>query len=152
MLIMKKILQSVLFATSIFALTAFGVEEPLSIDFEAHRVAAGENGKEVLVEAEMAYPGDTIQYKAVYTNTSEEPLKDVRPVIPVPRGMTVVLKSVKPKPTEGSLDGVRFAPMPLLDKEGKPVAAEKIRAFRWHLPELNPNKPFSIGFRVNVDS
>ncbi len=149
---MNKTLQLLAFAIFAIVLPGYSAEEPLEIGFEAHRVTVDEKtGKESLEAAETAFPGDVIQYSATYSNRSENPLKDVRPVIPVPRGMVVDLQSARPRPTEASLDGVRFSPMPLLDEEGKPVAAEKIRALRWHVPLLGDN-PAKISFRVKVES
>lgn len=134
------------------SLRAQSADEPLQIDFEAHRVTLDAEKKETLTSAETAFPGDLIQYTAVYSNLIDEPLTDVRPVIPVPRGMSLILESIDPEAADGSLDGVRFSPFPLKDALGEPVPVEAIRALRWHVPELSPDESVKITFRVHVDS
>jgi len=149
---MKARLNLILFAAVLFVLPAFAADEPLTIAFDAFRVTTGEDGKESLTPAKTAYPGDTIEYVAVYSNSGNETLNNTQPVIPVPRGMKVDMKTVKPDAADGSIDGVVFSPLPLKESDGKEVSHDQIRALRWHLPRLSPGESEEITFRVEVDS
>lgn len=104
----------------------------------------------VLKPIEVAKPGETILYQATLKNTEAKLLRGVRPEIPVPTGLVVDVASARPAAAEGSLDGVKFTPLPLLDTQGQPIPAADIRALRWAPVELAPDSASIVTVRMNV--
>jgi uncharacterized repeat protein (TIGR01451 family) len=52
--------------------------------------------KETLRSADQVKPGDLIEYRAVYTNTSAKPVEKLVATLPVPDGLDYVAGSAKP--------------------------------------------------------
>ncbi len=123
---------------------------PLKIQFEAFKVLATPNGPESFVAADHAAPGDLIEYRAHFTNSSDKALLNLKPEIPVPAGLVLVLSSDTPAAAEGSLDGTGFLPLPLRDVTGQPLSADKLRALRWNLPELKAGETRLYVLRATV--
>lgn len=123
---------------------------PLKIQFEAFKVVANPDGTESFVAADHAAPGDLIEYRAHFSNSSDKPLHHLKPEIPVPAGLVLVPVSDKPAATEGSLDGTAFHPLPLRDVAGQAIATDKIRALRWSLPELKAGETRLFVLRASV--
>ena len=115
----------------------------MTINLAARKVVT-EDKTETFQPADKAKPGEVIQYDATCRNSLPRAVKDVKPVVPVPKGSVFVDGSAKPAQFEASLDGHTFAKPPLtrevkqpdgsLKKE--PVPATEYRALRWNLPEL----------------
>jgi uncharacterized repeat protein (TIGR01451 family) len=122
----------------------------LKVELEARKIATSPSGKEISTPAETAAPGDVVEYRVTYTNTGATVLKDVRPEIPVPNGLVVLLGSDRPAAAEALLAGRDFVPLPALDAEGKPVSAEKLRAFRWSPAPLAAGAAREVVIRVVV--
>lgn len=133
--------------------------EPLSVQLNARKVLVAE-GKENFESAEKAKPGDTIEYAAVYKNTSSHSIGNLKPTLPIPAGMELQAASTKPKPTEGSLDGKTFERLPIKRKfktadgkeEVREVAASQIRALRWTVGDLAAGASTTMVARVRVSS
>lgn len=144
---MKKILLTFLFLT-VANLASAG---QLEVKLQAFKVTHDDTGKEQLVSADEAEPGEVIEYQATYTNTSNIPLEQVAPEVPVPSGLTLITGSIHPVPSEGSRDGKTFAPLPLHDAEGHPVPAAEIRSIRWFIATLAPASTFTVSLRATVN-
>ena len=116
----------------------------LAISLHARKVVKQADGQERLLPAERAFPGEVIQYDALYLNKSAKPLQNVSPTLPIPNGMVFVPESATPAPAEASLDGRTFEPIPLKRKGTLPTGEEReqevpptqYRALRWHLGEM----------------
>lgn len=108
----------------------------LQVELKALKIVV-EAGEEKRVPADVAAPGDLVEYRAVYTNSGAAPLKDVRPEIPVPAGLVLVPGADKPAAPEVLVTGKGYVASPALDASGQPVAAELLRALRW-APETLP--------------
>lgn len=119
-----------------------------------------EAGHEVLKPAMATKPGDLLQYRAVYTNSGDQPAGHLLASLPVPAGTSLVAAGTEPAGAQASVDGTRFAPMPLMHtvtgKDGKsrqvPVPLSAIRALRWDLGSLEPNQPRAVQIRVHVNT
>ncbi len=144
---MKKLILAICF----FASAAIALATPLEINLQALKIERDAAGAETLVSADVAGPGDVIEYRAVYTNTSSGDLKSVVPELPIPVGLAAIEGTDLPKATHGSLDGSTFAPLPLLDAEGNPVAVARIRAFRWSVDSLAPAESVTVRIRAAVN-
>jgi uncharacterized repeat protein (TIGR01451 family) len=131
-------------------LTLTALAEGLAVKLETNRSEVSPTGQITLVPVESAKPGEIIAYRAILTNTGSTTITGVKPEIPIPVGVVMVPDSATPKAAEGSLDGITFAPLPLLDAEKKPVPASDIRALRWPATDLKPAATYSVSVAVTV--
>jgi len=133
--------------------------EPITVTLKAERVETDTDGKETLVSAGEAKPGDTLLYTATCANVSDRTISDIRPVIPIPEGVTLLEASITPKAKEASLDGSTFVSYPatrtVTGADGKevtaPVPAAAYRAIRWQVAELAAGATTELSFRVSVN-
>ncbi len=127
------------------------------VNLTAKRVVITD-GKESLVSADKAKPGEVIQYEAVYQNATQSPVKNIAATVPIPAGLVLVEGSAKPPAAEASLDGKTFAPVPLTREvkneagvmEKKPVPLAEYRALRWVINELPAGKAETVLLRARV--
>ena len=130
----------------------------LAISLTAKKVVVQSDGKEKLVAADRAFPGEVIQYDALYVNQSAKPLTSVAPTLPIPNGMAFVPESASPAPSEASLDGKKFEPLPILRKVRMPSGVEKevevpateYRALRWKAGDLAAGEKTTITARTRL--
>lgn len=130
----------------------------LSISLTARKVVLQADGKEKLIVADRAFPGEVIQYDALYKNQSAMPVTSVAPTLPIPVGMVFVPESASPAPSEASLDGKKFEPLPIRRKLKTPgggeaeveVPAIEYRALRWNAGELAPGAKTTITARTRL--
>ena len=132
----------------------------VQISLLARKVKADAEGKEQLIAADTARPGEVIQYDAVYRNTSRKAVLNLAPTLPIPAGMEFVAESALPVPAQASLDGRTFAPFPLVRKiqrpdgriEEVPVPVSEYRALRWNVGELNADATTRIIARARLQT
>ena len=130
----------------------------LAISLTARKVVKLADGKERLLPADRAFPGEVIQYDALYLNQSEAPLNNVSPTLPIPTGMVLVPESASPPPAEASLDGRTFEPIPLKRKVRLPNGDEKeeivppteYRALRWHVGDMAAGAKATVSARTRL--
>lgn len=125
--------------------------DDLKIDLTAHRVVLSEDGKEQKVPAEAAAPGETIEYSATYQNTSTVLLRNLRPEVPIPLGLTYVPGSDRPAATQARLDTGAVVPHPPVDAEGRPLPAAQVRALIWTLSDLPSSATSTLSVRATVN-
>src|SRR5690349_3996556 len=85
----------------------------VQVTLKAQKVLRSSDGTEVLKAADRALPGEIIQYDAVYQNQGRTGVKQLQPTLPIPRGLEYLPNSANPAPSQASLDGKHFAPIPL---------------------------------------
>ena len=133
--------------------------EPLTATLEAHKVLLAADGKEQLVAASEAKPGDVLEYRATYRNISAKPLRAVMATLPVPSsGVEYLPNTAAPAGVEASINGAQFAPAPLkrlvTTQDGKPqqqlVPASEYRFLRWPLGDLPAGASKTVSARVRV--
>ncbi len=130
--------------------------EPLTIKLERKKVTQAD-GKELLVTAAEAKPGDVIEETAIYTNTSKKNLR-ADATLPVPQYTELIVASVKPSNVLASIDGVTFSAMPLKRKvkQANGVVLEQVvpvieyRFLRWKAVDLGPEKTFIVSARFRL--
>ncbi len=130
----------------------------LAISLNARRVVKQSDGKERLLAADRAFPGEVIQYDALYYNKSKKPLQNVSPTLPIPKGMVLVPQSASPAPAEASLDGRQFEPIPLKRKitladgteQEQEVPSTQYRALRWHLGQMTAGAQATVSARTQL--
>lgn len=116
-----------------------------------------EAGKEELVGAEVLKPGDVIEYRAVYTNTSKETVRDLMATLPVPEGLEYVAKSARatdgvPAVHAATRDG-KYGPEPLMVTEGAktvPVPLAQYRMLRWQVGAMVAGRSVTVSARARV--
>ena len=131
--------------------------DPLRIKLVRSKVAV-EKGREVLVSAAFAKPGDTLEEVATYTNTSKSTLKGFEATLPVPANTELVMASVKPANAKASADGKTFSKLPLVQKLRQPNGVEveqplpldQYRYLRWYPGELAAEKSMTVVARFKV--
>jgi uncharacterized repeat protein (TIGR01451 family) len=138
----------------VFAQSADG---PLDSRLAARKVVVTD-GRETLVDASDAKPGDLIEYTATYRNKGTAPIRNLEATLPVPKDTEYVAGSARPAGARASTDGTSFASLPLKRKvkraDGKEaeeaVPLRDYRALRWSAGELGGEKTASFSARVRV--
>jgi len=130
--------------------------EPLESTLVARKVVVAE-GRESLVDAADARPGDVIEYVATYRNTGKDAIRGLKAALPIPPQTEYIPGSARPAKAQASLDGKAFADMPLRRKTTRngqaidePVPWREYRAIRWDAGDLaaGDTLPFTIRVRV----
>lgn len=140
---------SVVMVAPAFAETA---AQPVSIELKALRISI-ENGKEKAAEAKQARPGDMIEYRAAYTNTSKSVVKGLVATLPIPADMQYT-GVASPVGAEASTDGKSFAAIPLVRQVGGKaveVPLSEYRALRWRVASLPVGKSVVVSARARVN-
>lgn len=128
---------------------------PVSNTLTAQRVVRV-SGAEHLEPAAMGRPGDVIEYTVRFHNSGATPAHALEATLPIPAGVALIPGSVQPMNVRASLDGIRFAPMPLTQRVRRsdgtvvdePVPAAQIRFLRWAPTELSANGSLAVSARV----
>lgn len=137
--------------------------DDLTGSLEAFRVVVNEDGVEEFLSADNARPDDVIEYRLTYTNSGDDPLKNVFITDPIPVG-TVLIHPSATRPTEGrvefSIDGGKdYKPWPILIKEMTEDGEEKVveatpdmvTHVRWVLTEtILPENGITVSYRTVV--
>jgi uncharacterized repeat protein (TIGR01451 family) len=140
-------------------LAAFGDGKgDVVVELKAQKVVAKSDGKEELVPADQAAPGETISYTAVYRNRGSAPVKGLEATLPIPAGMEYVAGSAQPAGARASTDGISFQPMPLEHKvkaadgteRKEPVPLASYRKLRWSVGELAPGASVTVSAKAKL--
>jgi uncharacterized repeat protein (TIGR01451 family) len=123
-----------------------------------NKVTVGTDGKEILVPAAKAGPGDVIEYRVTYTNRGSATVTGVEASLPVPEGMEYVAASARPAGALASRGDASFEPIPLKRRvkvadgrfEDREVPATEYKALRWKLGELTGGKSASVTARMRL--
>ena len=145
-------------APSAPAKAASKVVDPITIKLERKKVTLAE-GKEVLIAATTAKPGEVIEETATYNNPSKKSTRRVEATLPVPQYTQPLLGSILPAEVKASTDGKVFASIPLKRKIKQPngvtveqdVPLSEYRFLRWSAVELAPEKQFVVSARFKLN-
>lgn len=157
---MKSVLTAiVLLAGSLLASSALAQTNPVTSNLVARRVDTVD-GKQVLVPADAVKPGDLVEYATTYRNTSTRSIEKLVANVPVPTGTTFVAGSAVPAAAQASVDGTRFAAVPLTRTVRLPdgstrqqaVPLADYRFIRWDIGTLAAGAEATVRMRVRVDS
>jgi uncharacterized repeat protein (TIGR01451 family) len=146
---------------AVFLTVLAGISSAQSSDLKVNLVAkkvTSEDGKEKLISADKARPGDVIQYDASYQNTGSASVRNVGAIVPIPAGLVLVSESAQPAGPEASLDGKTFQAIPLtrpvITASGvtvnEPVPFAEYRALRWNLDEVPAGESKTVTLRARV--
>jgi len=157
--------RSIRLALAILIVAAAGVAGParagegaVAVELTANRVTKSQ-GKEVLVPADKAQPGELIEYRALYRNDGKSDARGLMATLPIPLGTQYVPNSALPRGVEASLDGRTFAAVPLKRMEKLPdgravereVPVAEYRALRWPLGALPAKQSRTVTARVRIE-
>ena len=129
----------------------------LRVNLTAKKVLVSD-GRESLLPAEKAKPGDLIQYEAVYQHSGKAAVKNLQATVPLPNGLVFAADSARPAGAQASTDGKNFLPIPLTREvkkpdgtiEKQPVPLSDYRALRWTVAELPAGGSTTVSVRARV--
>jgi uncharacterized repeat protein (TIGR01451 family) len=136
-------------------LLSFAAQAEVKVEMKAEKVSI-QDGKEALLSAKQAAPGDIVQYTAIYRNKDKSPAKQVLATLPIPAATEYVSGTAIPAGAMASTDGTHFSPVPLKrmvkNGEGKLVEQDvpfsEYRALRWLLGDLAGGESRTVSARV----
>lgn len=131
--------------------------DPVEISLERKKVTVVE-GKEVLVSADTAKPGETLVETATYVNKSSTSVTKLEATLPVPANTEFVAGSALPAGARASTDGKTFAAMPLKRKSTSAsgvitettVPLAEYKFLRWTIGSLAAGKSVIVSAKVKV--
>jgi len=146
-------------ALSLFtASAAFAQKAPDPVEsvLVARKVVMAE-GRESLVDAADAKPGEVIEYVATYRNSGKGAVTGMQATMPIPPQTEFIAGSARPAQAKASLDGRSFADIPLkrtVERDGRRIEVEvpyrEYRYLRWFAAELGGGKSAAYTARVRV--
>lgn len=147
---------SLAFAGEAHAQAGVKAANPVQIQLQRKKVSVVE-GKEALVPADTAKPGDIVEETATYTNISKKTFR-VDATLPVPPFTEFVASTARPVSLRASADGKVFSELPLKrqTKQANGVTVEQLVALadykflRWSAVELGPEKSFTVTARFRI--
>src|SRR5690349_8307860 len=78
------------------------------VTLKAQKVLKSKDGKETLQLADRAFPGEVIQYDALYKNQGKQGVHNLQPTLPIPAGLEYMPQASAPAPAKASVDGKNF--------------------------------------------
>ena len=148
---LKKLMLTALISAAVFSIAQ--AADALKMELQASKITKSANGKESYVAASDAKTGETVQYRAVYTNVIEQPISDVAVTLPIPANMTFTGEA-KPSSAQATVDGKNYADMPLMRKvNGKVVKIplSEYKALRWNIKLLPAKKSADVSLNTIVN-
>ncbi len=125
----------------------------------AFKVIKTPKGEEKLKPTQRVNPGDIVEYQVVYRNQGRDSAKQLLATLPVPKGMSYLPSDTYPAKPQASLDGKRYASMPLMHwvrlPDGSLVQREvpysQYRSLQWNLGNLEVGSETTVRARVRVN-
>ena len=139
--------------------TGAQASKPVEATLSVFRLGKTAEGKEALLPADKAAPGDTLEYQTAHKNNGKSAIKSLVATLPLPDGISYLPGSARPANAEASLDGKVFAAIPLkaMVKNAQGKLEERLvpysdyRALRWALGELPANDQTTVSARAVVN-
>jgi len=130
---------------------------PVEANLEVRKVVRAAGASEAFASGDVVKPGDVIEYVATFRNTTEKPVRNLEPTLPLPEHTELVPGSARPGSARASLDSREFAALPLKRKtvaNGREtietVPYREYRALRWAPVDLDAGKSIRVSARVRV--
>ena len=138
---------------------AVRADDAVKINLEVKKVVVDAEGKETLQSADLAQPGDLLQYTAVYRNTSKKGIKGLEATLPIPSYTEFQPESIKPGGARATWDYAHFESIPLkrIVKRENGVDIDQVvpyaeyRALRWYPGALAAGEEQRFSVRARVD-
>ena len=127
--------------------------DALKMELQANKIIKTADGKLSYIAASNAQKGETVQYRATYTNVIDQPISDVAVTLPIPANM-VFTGEAQPKSAQATIDGKNYADMPLMRRvDGKVVKVPlaEYKALRWNIKWLPANKLADVSLNTLIN-
>ncbi|MBO1529686.1 hypothetical protein J3492_00465 [Psychrobacter sp. F1192] len=127
--------------------------DALKMELQANKIVKSADGEISYISASNAQKGETVQYRATYTNVIDQPISDVTVTLPIPASMTFTGEA-QPSSAQASIDGKNYAEMPLMRKiDGKfvKVPLSEYKALRWNIKLLPAKKSADVSLNTIVN-
>lgn len=147
----KKLFLTVLISTAVFG--SAQAADALKMQLQANKIITKADGQSVSVAASNAKAGETVQYRATYTNVISQPISDVAVTLPIPANMTFTGEA-QPSSAQATTDGKNYSDMPLVRKvNGKivKVPLAEYKALRWNIKLLPAKKSADVSLNTIVN-
>jgi uncharacterized repeat protein (TIGR01451 family) len=140
------------------ALNVAHATEPVTNTLTVHRIVVEADGREAAAPASAAKPGDVLEYAATLHNGGAGTARGLSATLPLPTGTEFVFGSARPASALASVDGQRFAAMPLTrtvrladgTSHEELVPVREYRFLRWAPADLPASGELSVRARVAV--
>lgn len=156
----KRVLMLLAFALMFQTAAWAEPKNDIEVKLTQYKVIKKADGKESFVDADKVKPGDIIEYRVSYRNTTQNTISQLIANLPVPAHTAYVSASAQPAKVEASLGGVEFAAVPLVRRvtqaDGKVVESKvpvaEYKALRWSVGDLKAGKTIVVKARMKVDA
>lgn len=147
-------LSSISFAQQVMA------ADVVAVKLDVKKVVVDSDGREVLQQADVAKPGDVLEYTAVYRNNAKKGIKNLEATLPLPPHTEYLPNTARSNDARAALGGDVYQTMPLKRKvkqaDGKEVEQlipyAEYRSLRWYPGELAAGQELKFSARVRVAS
>lgn len=159
----RRITTIIALVASLFTSVAALADAPLSSSLIARKVVTQDSGRELFLPAGQVSPSDVIEYRLTYANNSEEPLRNVSVIDPIPHGTEYISLSAT-RPQSGAVefsidDGKNYHAWPVRYKEQFEDGSEEwveatpsmVTHIRWTIAgEFEPENEITFSYRTTV--
>ena len=140
--------------------TAVRAQDVVKVTLSVKKVVVDAGGKEVLQSADLAQPGDVLEYTAAYVNTGKKGIRNLEATLPIPAYTEYQPDSAKPSGARASWDLRIFELIPLkrIVKREHDADIEQVvpyseyRLLRWYPGELAAGEERRFSTRVRVEN
>lgn len=105
------------------------------------------SGQEFAVPANHIAPGDVIEYRITYLNTTAQPLSNVNATVNLPNGVKLVSLN-SPLPTQGLVSNGVYQPIGQVGNTT--VIQDQYSGLQWNLLNLAPNASETVIMRATI--
>ena len=106
-----------------YVIAAPAATAAITASLQAFKVVPQKEGADKLAAADVAKPGDVIEYQATYSNDGKGAATNLNATLPIPAALAYVPNTAAPAGFTASTDAKTFAPAPLKrtvkDRDGK---------------------------------
>lgn len=143
----------------VFPTTLVQADERQVLESTLIALAQSAPGSSTWIPAQEVASRDRVRYQLEMISHAKQPLAKLQAAIPVPENATYISNSAQPAPSLASVDGVKFAAVPLVRVErqidGTLVQTEipqsEYRALAWQIAALNPGEATNLSIEVVID-
>ena len=137
---------------------AFAQNGEVQSRLTVQKVIVSDSGEE-LEAVSSVKPGDTVEYRLVYTNERTDQISNLKPVLPIPMGMNYLAETASPSLYAASLvyeGGFESAPLmrriTLENGENieELVDRSQYKQLQWLISDLDPGETVEISVRMRV--
>ncbi|AMN67683.1 hypothetical protein [Psychrobacter sp. P11G5] len=150
-LYLKKLITTMMVSAALFS--SAQATDALKMELQANKIIKTADGKLSYITASNAQKGETVQYRATYTNVIDQPISDVAVTLPIPANM-IFTGEAQPKSAQATIDGKNYADMPLMRRvDGKVVKVPlaEYKALRWNIKWLPANKLADVSLNTIIN-